>query len=74
MVKSMLTLNLPKQAEDSLAALAARSGRAESDYLADLVCEHLSEMAALATAEERLSAGLPPVALADVKKHLGLED
>lgn len=70
----MLTLNLPKQAEESLAVLAARSGIAESDYIADLVYEHLSEMAALATAEERLLANLPPVTLVDVKRQLGLDN
>lgn len=74
----MLALQLPADIEKRLDDLARKSGRSKSDYIQDVLVEHLDDLLDLQVAEERLSelqkgeAGTR--SLGDVMKSHGMEN
>jgi RHH-type rel operon transcriptional repressor/antitoxin RelB len=74
----MLALQLPADIEKRLDDLARKSGRSKSDYIQDVLVEHLDDLLDLQVAEERFrelqkgEAGTR--SLGDVMKSHGMEN
>lgn len=75
---AMLAIRLPKDIEQRLEALAARTGRTKTFYAREAILEHLETLEDIYLAEQRLEdirAGREhPFPLADVMKRHGLEN
>ena len=73
-----VSLRLPEDISDRLAALARRTGRSKTYYMIEAIREHLDDLEDLYLAESRLieiregKAGTIP--LADVMKRHGMAD
>jgi RHH-type rel operon transcriptional repressor/antitoxin RelB len=74
----MLAIQLPKDVEDRLEALAAATGRTMTEYAREAIIEHLDDLEDAYLAELRLTeirAGrAQPIPLAEVLKDHGLAD
>lgn len=74
----MLALQLPADIEKRLDDVARKTGRSKSDYIQDILVEHLDDLLDLQVAEERLrelqkgEAGTR--SLGDVMKSHGMEN
>ncbi|MGD9478166.1 type II toxin-antitoxin system RelB family antitoxin [Shinella sp. G-2] len=74
----MLALQLPADIEKRLDDLARQTGRSKSDYIQDILIEHLEDLQDLQIAEERLrelkSGTARTLSLSDLMKSHGLEN
>lgn len=66
-------MRLPKDVEDRLAALAARTGRTKSHYAKQAIAEFLEAEEDYLLAVARLEKQRPGVPLEEVERLLGLE-
>jgi RHH-type rel operon transcriptional repressor/antitoxin RelB len=75
---AMLAIELPKELEDRLDALANRTGRAKSFYIKQAVSEYIDDLEDIYLAEQRLEdlrAGRSEaVPLEEVMREYGLEN
>lgn len=74
----MLALQLPADIEKRLDDLARQTGRSKSDYIQDILIEHLEDLQDLQIAEERLrelkNGTARTLSLSDLMKSHGLEN
>ena len=70
----MLAVRLPKDIEDRLEKLAARTGRSKSYYARQAITEYLEEREDYLIALSRLEKQEPAISLEKLKQDLGLED
>jgi RHH-type rel operon transcriptional repressor/antitoxin RelB len=69
----LLALRLPREIEDRLAALAARTGRTKSYYAKQAIMEFLEAEGDYLLAVARLERKRPGIPLEEVERLLGLE-
>ena len=70
----MLNVRLPKEVEDRLEALAARTGRTKSYYVREAVIEFLEDREDYLLAEAALEESKERFSLDEAAERLGLED
>jgi len=70
----MVRVELTKEIEERLEALARETGRSTEDCLRDAVMEYLEEQEDYLIAKSRLAKGRAGVALDEVERRLGLVD
>ena len=71
-----ISLRLPDDVTERLAALAAKTGRSKTFYMTEAIIEHLDDLEDLYLAEQRLAeirAGAKTVPLDDLMRQYGLE-
>jgi RHH-type rel operon transcriptional repressor/antitoxin RelB len=69
----MLAIRLPKEIEDRLAALAAKTGRTKTFYAKEAILEHLDEIEDKYLAIKRLENSGKRWTLEELEKDLDLE-
>lgn len=72
----MLAVRLPKEIEDRLAAMAAKTGRTKTFYVKEAVMKHLEDLEDYYLAEERMARqeGEKRVGIRELMKEYGMED
>lgn len=69
----MLAIRLPKEIEDRLAALAAKTGRTKTFYAKEAILEHLDEIEDKYLAIKRLENSGKRWTLEELEKDLDME-
>ncbi|HWZ31916.1 MAG TPA: DUF6290 family protein [Bryobacteraceae bacterium] len=70
----MITLQLPKEVEDRLDAIAQSTGRTKDECAAEAILEFIEDEEDYRIAVERLKRNEPTISLEEIKRELGLED
>jgi predicted DNA-binding protein len=75
---SSVVIDLPNEVSEQLDQLAQEHGQSKSDYLLEVIAEHLGDLEDLRIAERRyrehLASGSKGIPLKEVMRELGLDD
>ena len=70
----MLAIRLPKEIEDRLSALAAKTGRSKTYYAREAILEYLDDMEDIYLVLDRLENPGRRMTMEEVEKELDLDD
>lgn len=70
----MLAIRLPKEIEDRLAALAAKTGRSKTYYAREAILEYLDDMEDIYLVLDRLENPGRRMTMEEVERELDLDD
>ncbi|MBF0292640.1 MAG: ribbon-helix-helix protein, CopG family [Nitrospinae bacterium] len=70
----MITLRIPKDAEDKLVKLANKTGKSKSYYARRALLDFLQDKEDYDIAMARVKKGRPTISIDEAEKRLGLKD
>ncbi|MBF0635492.1 MAG: ribbon-helix-helix protein, CopG family [Nitrospinae bacterium] len=70
----MITLKIPKDAEDKLVKLANKTGKSKSYYARRALLDFLQDKEDYDIAMARVKKGRPTISIDEAEKRLGLKD